>query len=113
MEFVLAIVIGSLYSCGIYMILRRSVAKLIIGLIMLGHASHLLIFTVARVVRAKAPVIPEGQTHLLEATADPLPQALILTAIVISFGLTAFSIILIKMLYLKTEEQDIEKMDED
>lgn len=101
---------GGLYSMAIYMILRRSIVKLIIGFILLSHATHMLIFTCSRLTRGKAPLIPEGQTELQEAVADPLPQALILTAIVISFGLIAFSIVLIKRVYQTVGSDDLDKM---
>jgi len=99
MESLLAILIGGLFACSIYMILRRCIIKLIIGLGLLSHACNLLIFTIGSVVRGKAPLIEAGQKHLTESVADPLPQALILTAIVISFGVTAFAIVLIQQVY--------------
>ena len=59
MEVLLAVVVGGLYAGGIYMILRRSIVKLIIGIGLLGHAANLLIFTVGRVTRGRPPVIGE------------------------------------------------------
>lgn len=99
MESLLAILIGGLFSCAIYMILNRCTIKLIIGLSLLAHACNLLIFTLATTVRGKAPLIAEGEKMITETVADPLPQALILTAIVIGFGVTAFTIILIQQVY--------------
>jgi multicomponent Na+:H+ antiporter subunit C len=93
MTTLLAIVIGCLYAGGIYMILRRSLFKLILGLVLLSHGANLLIFTAARLTRAHPPVIPPGEFSVTDA-ADPLPQALILTAIVISFGVLAFALVL-------------------
>ncbi|MCK6547650.1 Na+/H+ antiporter subunit C [Myxococcota bacterium] len=86
----LALVIGALYAAGIYMMLRRSLVKLLVGLILLSHAANLLIFTVAGITRGAPPLIREGETRL-SGSADPLPQALVLTAIVISFGVLAFA----------------------
>ncbi len=99
MESLLAILIGGLFASAIYMILRRSIIKLIIGLAFLAHACNLLIFTMATVVRGKAPLIEEGEKYITETVADPLPQALVLTAIVIGFGVMAFAIVLIEQVY--------------
>jgi multicomponent Na+:H+ antiporter subunit C len=110
MEFLLAILIGGLFSAAIYMILRRSIIKLIIGLSFLAHAANLLIFTLGRVIRGKAPLIEEGSKHITETVADPLPQALILTAIVIGFGVTAFTIVLIQQVYQSVGVDDSDKL---
>ena len=93
MEVILAIVIGALYAAGLYMMMRRSFVKLVIGLSLLGYASSLLIFTVNGVTRGQPPLVREGMTQPVEPFADPLPQALILTAIVIGFGVQAFAIV--------------------
>lgn len=110
MEVILAIVIGVLYSAGIYMILRRSLVKLILGIIILGNGANLLIFLLGRLVKGSPPIIP-GDSKVFEAVyADPVPQALILTAIVISFGLQSFSIILIKRAYKVVKTDDLDEM---
>lgn len=110
MEFLMAILIGGLFAGAIYMMLRRSIIKLIIGLSFLAHAANLLIFTIGRVMRAKAPLIEEGSKQLTEVVADPLPQALILTAIVISFGVTAFTIVLIQQVYQSVGVDDSDQL---
>ncbi len=110
MEVLLSFVIGGLFAGAIYMILRRCLVKLIIGLSLLSHASNLLIFTIGRLTRGKAPIIEEGTKQITEAVADPLPQALILTAIVISFGLTAFVIVLIEQVYQIVGVDDVDKL---
>ncbi len=110
MELVLAIVIGGLYAGGLYMMMRRSIVKLIIGLALLGHASNLLIFTVGRVSRAAPPIIPEGAAALIGPSADPLPQALILTAIVIGFGVQAFAVVLIRRVYQVKRTDDLDQL---
>lgn len=108
MEILLAVTIGVLYAGGIYMMLRRSIVKLIIGLALLGYAANLLIFTIGDLARGEPALIPEGATALVAPYADPLPQALILTAIVIGFGSQAFAIILIRRVNrtLKTDDLD-------
>lgn len=95
MDTLLAFVVGGLYAAGLYLMMRRSLVQLIIGLVVLSNGANLLIFTAARLTRAQPPLIPEGATRLLDSSADPLPQALILTAIVISFGVMAFALVLV------------------
>ena len=96
MEVLLAVVVGGLYASGVYLMLRRSVIKLIFGLSLLGHAANLLIFTSAGLTRGRAPLVPADGVGSVADVADPLPQALILTAIVISFGVVAFALVLFR-----------------
>lgn len=85
----LAVAIGVLFACAVYLLLRRNVVRLILGLTLLAHGVNLLIFAMSKTgLRAGAPPI-DGQVDPALMT-DPIPQALILTAIVISFGITAF-----------------------
>ena len=79
------------------MMFRRSLVKLIVGVILLGNGVNLLIFLLGRLEKGAPPIIAADAKSLVgEVYADPIPQALILTAIVISFGLQAFAIVLIK-----------------
>jgi multicomponent Na+:H+ antiporter subunit C len=94
MELLLAIVAGVLYATGLYLMLRRRLAQLIIGLGLLGNGSNVLIFTAAGLTRARPPLTAQGAATLTGTFADPVPQALILTAIVIGFGVLAFSLVL-------------------
>ena len=110
MEPVLAIVVGGLYSAGIYLMLRRSLVKIIIGLALLSNAANLLIFTAGGLTRARPPLIAQGQLRPLEPFADPLPQALILTAIVIGFGVLAFAMVLAYRAYTTVGTDDVDKM---
>jgi multicomponent Na+:H+ antiporter subunit C len=91
MELIMAVVIGVLFATGVYLILRRSIVKLLLGLLLLSQGANLLLFTVGGLRRAMPPILEEGAATRI---ADPLPQALILTAIVISFGLIAFTLVL-------------------
>jgi len=95
MQVLIAIIIGGIFACAIYMILRRSIVKLIMGLALLGHAANLLIFSAGGLSRARPALVAPGETAPLAPHADPLPQALILTAIVISFGVIAFMMVLV------------------
>lgn len=110
MEILLAVTVGLLYAAGLFMILRRSLVKLIIGLVLLGNGANLLIFLLGRIVKGQPPIIPEGSKVIVGAFADPVPQALILTAIVISFGLQSFAIILIKRAYKVVGTDDLDQI---
>ena len=109
MEALLAIVIGGLYASGVYMLMRRSIVKLIIGLALLAHGASLLVFTAAGLTRAVPPVIPYGE-KAVTGVADPLPQALILTVIVISFGVQAFAMVLAYRAYQTVGTDDLDDM---
>jgi multicomponent Na+:H+ antiporter subunit C len=111
MRMLLPVVIGILYAAGLYMLLRRSMVKLIIGLGLLGHASNLLIFVAASgrgLVRGGPPIIPEGSTSVAGPMADPVPQALILTAIVIGFAVQAFALALFHRTYKAVGTDDLD-----
>ena len=108
MEALLALAAGVLYACGIYMMLRRRLAQLIIGLGLLSNGTNLLIFTAGGLTRGRPPVLPEGATMLAPPYADPVPQSLVLTAIVIGFGLTAFSLVLAHRVHGNVGTDDVD-----
>ena len=108
MEGLLALASGVLYAAGIYMMLRRRLAQLIIGLGLLSNGTNLLIFTAGGLTRARPPVLPHGAPVLVEPYADPVPQALVLTAIVIGFGLTAFSLVLAHRVHSTVGTDDVD-----
>lgn len=110
METILAFVIGGLFAAGLYMMMRRSIVKLLIGLVLLGHAANLLIFTVAGLTRARSPIVAQGEDVPALPVADPLPQALILTAIVISFGVLAFALVLFHRVYTMVGTDDLDSL---
>jgi multicomponent Na+:H+ antiporter subunit C len=109
MDTLLAIIVGLLYATAIYLMLKKGLVKVIIGIIILGHASNLFIFEIARLTRGAPALIPEGLENIPEPFADPLPQALILTAIVIGFGIQAFGIVLLQRVYRTTGTSEIDK----
>lgn len=111
MTLLFAILIGALYAIGAYLIMRRSIVKLLFGLLILGNATNLLIFTAAGIVRGKPPIVSKGSSALSPPFADPLGQALILTAIVISFGLLAFAFVLVKKTYQALGDDDLDALD--
>lgn len=95
MLLVLALVVGALFAAGSYLLLRPNLLRLIIGLMLLGNGVNLLILTAGRVTPGRPPIVPDGLVEPTGPVANPLPQALILTAIVISLGLTAFALALL------------------
>ena len=108
MELVLAIVAGSLYACGLYLMLRRRLAQLIIGLSLLANGSNILIFAAAGVTRGQPPIVGEDGTVAAASFADPVPQSLILTAIVIGFGVLAFALVLAHRVHESAQSDDID-----
>ncbi len=112
MEAILAIVIGTLYGCGLYLMMRRNLVQLIIGLALISHGANLLIFTAGGLRKGGAPILTEGEMVFGAVPADPLPQALILTAIVISFAVTAFALALFLRTYQTVGTDDLDELKE-
>ena len=108
MESILAVAVGVLYASGAYLVLRRTLGQLIIGLALLGNATNLLVFTAAGPTRDQAPLLADEITM----TTDPVPQALILTAIVIGFGVLAFFMALAYRAYRTTGSDDLDELTE-
>ena len=95
MELVLAVLTGGLVAGGVYLMLRRNLVRLLFGLVLISNAINLLIFTSGGLTRGRPALIPAVPDMVPGATANPLPQALILTAIVIGFGLLTFALVLV------------------
>lgn len=94
MHWLYAVTVGVLYGVSFFLLLRRSLVRIAMGLIMISYASNLLIFVAGGLTPAVYPIVPDGESAPPVLIADPLPQALILTAIVISMAVLAFSLIL-------------------
>ena len=95
MELVLSVSMGVLVASGVWLILRPRTFQVIIGLCLLSYGVNLFIFAMGRLVTGAAPIMPKGGFVNPEAYADPVPQALVLTAIVISFATTALFLVVI------------------
>ena len=93
MEMILSAAIGVLSASGIWLLLRPRTFQVIIGLSLLAFAVNLFIFSMGRLTVGAPPIMPEGGFVDPTAYADPLPQALVLTAIVISFATTALFLV--------------------
>ncbi|MEV6319882.1 Na(+)/H(+) antiporter subunit C [Nocardia sp. NPDC051787] len=107
----LLVVIGVLTACGVYLILERAVSKMLLGLILFGNAVNLLILT-AGGGDGKPPIRGETETET-EDMADPLAQAMVLTAIVITMGVAAFVLALAYRAYMLTTTDDVANDQED
>lgn len=90
MEWLVALVIGVMTASGVYLVLRARTFPLVLGLTLLSYAVNVFLFAMGRLQIGQAAIISADST----AYTDPLPQALVLTAIVIAFGMTAFLIVL-------------------
>ncbi len=99
METILAITIGIVVACSVYLMLARNVLRFIFGLVLISNAANLTIFTAGRLTEGTPPLISYGSDFPVEGAANALPQALVLTAIVIGFGLFAFALILVFRAY--------------
>ena len=86
MEFLLASALGVITACGVYLLLRGRTFSVVLGLSLLSYAVNIFIFAMGRITAGAPPIVTSGATPY----TDPLPQALVLTAIVIGFGMTAF-----------------------
>ena len=108
MEALIAIAIGTLTAVGIYLMLRLRTIPVIQGLTFLSYAVNIFLFTSGRLAVNAAPIIGRSESY-----ADPLPQALVLTAIVISFGMTAVLMIMAIGGYLEAGHDRVNMEDED
>lgn len=99
METAVAITVGIVFGSGVYLVLQRNLMRFIFGLILMSGAVNVSLFVAGRLTRGAPPLVPEGASVPPEGVANALPQALILTAIVIGFGLVAFALVLLLRTY--------------
>ncbi len=95
MEPLVALLVGALVAASVYLMLRRNIVKFLFGLVLISNAANLIIFAAGRMTRAEPPLVPGGLSAPAAPVANALPQALVLTAIVIGFGLLAFTLVLV------------------
>ena len=110
METILILLIGFLFSCGFYMILRRSFIRMLVGILFFGQAANLALLILPGIGSGVSPIVKAGATVPPEGFADPLPQALILTAIVIGFGVIAFATVLLKKAHQDLGTDDLDSL---
>ena len=108
MEAIFSALVGIFFAAAIYLMLSRHIVRVLLGIAILGNGVNLLLFTAGRLSREVPPIIPAGSDTLSRLAANPLPQALILTAIVISFSFFAFLLVLSYRAYqaLGTDDTD-------
>lgn len=106
MEIVMTIVAGTLFTAGAYLILSKTLLRIILGLSLFTHGVHIMLMSINGLKRGAAPLLEEEAASY----TDPVPQALILTSIVISFSLTAFSLVLAYRTYKEHGTDDVERL---
>lgn len=111
MEPVFALAFGVIVAVAAYLLMSRNVLRVVLGLLLLGNATNLSIFLAGRLGTRTPPLVAAGET-MLAGGANPLPQALILTAIVISFSLVAFTAVLFESAHRRLGTVDTDAMRE-
>jgi len=109
MELLVATAIGALTAAGVYLILRRRSFAVVLGMSMLSYAINVFLFATGRLIVDAPPVLREGA----RVYTDPLPQALVLTAIVISFGMTAVVVMMALGAFLEGGDDRVDMPAED
>lgn len=104
MELLLASAVGILTAAGVYLVLRLRTFPVIVGTAFLSYAVNIFLFASGRLAVNRPPILRDG----VEAYTDPLPQALVLTAIVISFGMTAVVVVVSLGAYLSSQDDHID-----
>ena len=112
MEILLAAAIGVLVAAAAYLLLARDLPRALLGFVLLGTAANLTIFAAGRIGTMTPPLVEYGAQALAAGAANPLPQALVLTAIVIGFGLAAFTLVLIRSAHAAFGTVSAEEMEE-
>ncbi|MEX0338264.1 MAG: Na+/H+ antiporter subunit C [Arenibacterium sp.] len=109
LELLLASAIGVLTAAGTYLLLRQRTFPVILGISLLSYAVNVFLFATGRLVHGQPPILMKGVYDY----TDPLPQALVLTAIVISFGMTAVVVMVALSAYLASNKDQIDLQDGD
>lgn len=105
MEIIILILAGVLMAVAVYNLLQKQLLRIIIGTVLISHGAHLFILTMGKLKRGQPPILEESISNY----TDPLPQALILTSIVISFGITS---LLLVLAYRTANENKTDNMDQ-
>ena len=109
MDYAIAALAGVFFAGSVYLLLSRALIRMLLGLSLLGNAVNLVIFVGGRLTRAVPPIVPAGEVMPIGG-ANPLPQALILTAIVIGFAMFSFLLVLSYRAYLSLEADDTNRL---
>jgi len=109
METALSVLVGCLFTVSLYLLLSKHIIRMLLGVVLLSNAVNILIFTAGRIVSVAPPFIPQDADTVSDV-ANPLPQALVLTAIVISFSFFAFLLVLAYRAYQDLGTDDTDEM---
>ncbi len=110
MEALFSVVVGLFATSAFYLIMSRHIVRVLLGIVLLGNAVNLGLFTLGRLTQGIPPIMLNDQQTLPATAANPLPQALILTAIVISFSFFAFLLVLSYRAYQDLDTDDTDEM---
>lgn len=110
MENMIALLVGLLVAVGVYLLSTRNLFRILIGLALLAQAANVLVFAAAGLGDGATPIIPAKADAPPDPIPDPLAQALVLTAIVISFGVLAFCLTLLKRTHGRTGGSDTDAL---
>lgn len=113
MEYLVASAIGVMTAAGVYLILRLRAFPVILGMAMLSYAVNVFLFSTGGLAINLPPVLDKADKYGAGAYTDPLPQALVLTAIVISFGMTAVVVMIGLGAYLESGDDKIDMLEEE
>lgn len=108
MEFIVASSVGIMTAAGVYLLLRGRTFPVVLGLSLLSYAINAFLFAMGRLTVNQPPLISAAASGY----TDPLPQALVLTAIVISFGMTAVIVVMALRAFLESEDDDVDLLAE-
>ncbi|WP_196259282.1 Na+/H+ antiporter subunit C [Pelagibacterium limicola] len=110
MEIALVGLVAVFFAVAVYLLLSKSIIRMLLGIVVIGNAVNLVLFTAGRLTAEVPPIIPAGEYVPLAGSANPLPQALILTAIVIGFALFAFLLVLGYRAYQELDADNTDTM---
>ena len=102
--------VGGLFAISIYLLLSHQLMRWLFGIVILSSATNLVIFIAGRLSSINPPFVSNTTTHFGHSLANPLPQALILTAIVIGFGLLAFALVLVRKIWREFDTLDTDQL---
>ncbi|OEH84581.1 Na(+)/H(+) antiporter subunit C [Desulfuribacillus stibiiarsenatis] len=106
MEIIMSIVAGVLFGCGVYLLLDRSLLRVVFGTMLASNAALVLLLTMGGLKTGSAPILLDS----ISVYTDPIPHALILTAIVIGFGMSSFILVLAYRTYQEAGTDDLDKL---
>ncbi|VAW14992.1 Na(+) H(+) antiporter subunit C [hydrothermal vent metagenome] len=109
-EVAMSFLVGAFFTAAVYLMLSKAVIRILLGIAILGNGVNLLIFTLGRITREVPPIVPGSLKQPIEPIANPLPQALILTAIVIGFAMFTFLLVLGYRAYQELDADNTDNM---